>query len=108
MGNKLYVGNLPYTTTEDELRSLFEQAARVASVTIIKELEKRQSKGIGVIEVGNLEEAENAIRLFNGYNLNRRELKVNEARPREEDSGGGFRSRTGNSGRQRGGGGGDR
>ena len=108
MGNKLYVGNLPYTTTEDELRSLFEQAGSVASVTIIKDRETRQSKGFGFIEMGNSEEAENAIRLFNGYNLNRRELKVNEARPREEDSGGGFRSRTGNSGRQRGGGGGDR
>jgi RNA recognition motif-containing protein len=106
MGNKLYVGNLPYNTTEDELRGLFEQAGTVASVTIIKDRETRQSKGFGFVEMGNSEEAENAIRLFNGYNLNRRELKVNEARPREEGSGGGFRSRQGNSGRNRGGGGG--
>lgn len=105
MGNKLYVGNLPYNTTEDDLRSLFEQAGSVASVTIIKDRETRQSKGFGFVEMGSSEEAENAIRLFNGYNLNRRELKVNEARPREEDSGGGFRSRQGNSGRHRGGGG---
>jgi RNA recognition motif-containing protein len=106
MGNKLYVGNLPYNTTEDELRGLFEQAGTVASVTIIKDRETRQSKGFGFVEMGNSEEAENAIRLFNGYNLNRRELKVNEARPREEGGGGGFRSRQGNSGRHRGGGGG--
>jgi cold-inducible RNA-binding protein len=106
MGNKLYVGNLPYNISEDELRSLFEQAGTVASVAIIKDRETRQSKGFGFIEMGNDEEAENAIRLLNGYNLNRRELKVNEARPREEGSEGGFRSRQGNSGRQRGGGGG--
>jgi cold-inducible RNA-binding protein len=106
MGNKLYVGNLPYNTTEDELRGLFEQAGTVASVTIIKDRETRQSKGFGFVEMGDSEEAENAIRLFNGYSFNRRELKVNEARPREEGGGGGFRSRQSNPGRRGGGGGG--
>ncbi|MEJ2599336.1 MAG: RNA-binding protein [Anaerolineales bacterium] len=108
MGNKLYVGNLPYSTTEDELHDLFEQAGTVASVTIIKDRETRQSKGFGFVEMDNSEEAENAIQMFNGYSLNHRELRVNEARPREEGSGGGYRSRGRDSGQKRGRGGSNR
>lgn len=91
MGTRLYVGNLPYNTTEAELRNLFEQAGTVSSASIIKDRDTGQSKGFAFVEMGSESEAENAMRMFNGYSLNNRELKVNEARPREERGGGGGR-----------------
>jgi RNA recognition motif-containing protein len=91
METKLYVGNLSYDTTEDELRNLFGQAGAVTSVDIIKDRETGRSKGFAFIVMGNQADMEKAIRQFNGYNMNNRALTVNIARPREErPRGGGF------------------
>ena len=106
MESKLYVGNLSYSTTEDDLRTLFTQAGTVTSVALIKDRDSGQSKGFGFVEMSNQVEAEKAISMFNGYQLGERELKVNMARPREERArGGGFGNRGGGRGGQRGGGG---
>lgn len=90
MGTKIYVGNLSYATTEDELRELFSQAGAVVSVALIKDRDSGQSKGFAFVEMSNQSEAENAIHLFNGKALGNRELKVNMARPREERGFGGY------------------
>ena len=112
MDVKLYVGNMPYTTTEDELRTLFSQAGTVASVAVIKDRDTGQSKGFGFIEMGTQAEAQKAITMFNRYRMGDRELTVNLARPREDRGGpGGGRSGGGGGfGDRRGGpgGGGDR
>jgi len=107
METKIYVGNLSYDTTEDDLRTLFAQAGTVASVALIKDRDTGQSKGFAFVEMSNQSEAEKAIQTFNGYTLSNRPLKVNLARPREERSfgggGGGYGDRRGGGG---GGGGG--
>ena len=92
METKLYVGNLPFSTTEDELRDLFAQAGTVSSVELIKDRFTGSSKGFAFVQMGTQAEAEKAINMFNGYKLANRDLKVNPARPREEGgrSGGGF------------------
>jgi RNA recognition motif-containing protein len=84
MESKIYVGNLSYSTTEDDLRTLFAQAGTVISVALIKDRDSGQSKGFGFVEMGNQAEAEKAISMFNGFQYKDRELKVNLARPREE------------------------
>lgn len=91
METKLYVGNLPYNTTEDEIRNLFAQAGTVASVAVIKDRETGQSKGFAFVEMSSQAEAEKAIQTFNGYMLGSRPLKVNIARPREDRGPGGGR-----------------
>jgi RNA recognition motif-containing protein len=93
---KLYVGNLSFSTTEDELRTLFAQAGAVAEVALIKDRDTGSSKGFAFVTMGTQKEAEAAIKQFNGYSLGNRQLKVNTARPREESSsnnrsGGGYR-----------------
>ncbi len=112
MESKLYVGNLSYATTEDDLRNLFTQAGTVASVELIKDRDTGNSKGFGFIEMANQAEAEKAISLFNGTTLDNRTIKVNIARPREErprGGGGWYNDRGGGGGGgQRGGGGGQR
>jgi RNA recognition motif-containing protein len=90
MDTKLYIGNLPYSTTDDELRNLFSQAGTVVSATVIMERETGRSKGFAFVEMSNQSEAEKAIQMFNGYSLGNRELRVNIARPREERAPGGF------------------
>lgn len=105
MDSKLYVGNLPYSTTEDDLQTLFAQAGTVVSVSLIKDRDTGSSKGFGFVEMSNQTEAEKAIRMFNGYSIENRELKVNIARPREERGPGGFGNRGGYSGGRGGGGG---
>jgi RNA recognition motif-containing protein len=94
MDTKLYVGNLSYSATEQELQELFGQAGTVVSATIIKDRETKRSKGFGFVEMSSQAEAENAIKMFNGFSLSNRELTVNIARPREERStsggGGGY------------------
>ena len=90
MQTKIYVGNLAYTTTEDELKDLFAQAGGVASVTLIKDRDTGQSKGFAFVEMNNQSDAEKAIQMFNGQNLGNRALKVNFARPKEERVPGGF------------------
>ena len=89
MSQKLYVGNLSYTTTEDQIRELFAQVGEVASVSLITDRETGRAKGFGFIEMSTAEQAQEAIKRFNGYSLDERTLTVNEARPREERSGGG-------------------
>lgn len=104
---KLYVGNLSYSTTEDDLRTLFAQAGTVASVALIKDRDTNRSKGFAFVEMSNQAEAQKAISMFNSYAMNDRNLTVNLARPREErSSSGGFGNRGG--GRPRRGGGGSR
>ena len=82
MDVKLYVGNLSYTTTEDDLKNLFTKAGQVASVALITDRDTGNSKGFGFVEMSNQIEAEQAINMLNGFNLNDRELKVNVAKPR--------------------------
>jgi cold-inducible RNA-binding protein len=93
MGSKLYVGNLSYQTTEDDLRQLFMGAGEVTSVAIITERDTGRSKGFGFVEMASEAEAEKAQQMFNGHSLLNRTLKVDIARPREDrpmgDSGGG-------------------
>ena len=90
METKIYVGNLSYETTEEELRELFSQAGTVVSVALIKDRDTGQSKGFAFIEMNNQSEAEKGIQMFNGHTLGNRALKVNLARPKEERGPGGF------------------
>ena len=93
---RLFVGNMPYTTTEQELRDLFAgTGGAVKSVRIITDFETRRSKGYGFVEMATAEEAEKAIQALNGHSLDSRSLVVSEARPREGGSsrGGGRRDR---------------
>src|SRR5512135_225662 len=99
MESKLYVGNLPYSTTEDELRNLFSQAGTVASVALIKDRDTGQSKGFAFVEMSNQVEAEKAISMFNGKSVGSRELRVSLARPRDDR--GGFGGRRGGGGDRR-------
>jgi len=108
METKIYVGNLSYDTTEDNLRELFAQAGTVASVALIKDRDTGQSKGFAFIEMSNQAEAEKAIQMFNGKSVGSRELKVNLARPREERGSGGGYGRGGGYGSRGGPGGGNR
>lgn len=109
MGSKLYVGNLSYQTTEDDLRQLFAGAGQVASVAIITERDTGRSKGFGFVEMTTEDEANKAQQMFNGHSLHNRTLKVDLARPREErpmgEGGGGGGGGRGGFG-DRGGGGG--
>lgn len=89
MEAKVYVGNLSYSTTEDDLRTLFAQAGTVNSVALIKDRDSGQSKGFAFVEMGNQAEAQKAISMFNGYSMGNRELRVNMAQPREDRGGGG-------------------
>jgi len=93
MGKKLYVGNLPYNVTEQDLRDLFSGAGNIDDVAVISDRSTGQSKGFGFVEMSTDAEAQAAIQQFNGYTLGNRALVVNEARPREErpSSGGGGR-----------------
>ena len=88
MESKLYVGNLSYSATEDDLRSLFVQAGTVVSISLINDRETGRSKGFAFVEMSNQAEAQKAISMFNGYNMSNRELRVNLAQPREERGGG--------------------
>jgi cold-inducible RNA-binding protein len=85
----IYVGNLPFTVSEDEVREAFAAFGTVSSVAIIKDRETGQSRGFAFVEMPNNEEGNQAITNLNGKPLKGRPLKVNEARPREEGFGGG-------------------
>jgi RNA recognition motif-containing protein len=105
MSKKLYVGNLAFQTTSQDLQELFAQAGTVESASVIEDRDTGQSKGFAFVEMSSEEEAAAAIEQFNGRELAGRMLKVNEARPRENRGGGGGRGFGGNRG---GGGGGNR
>ncbi len=89
MGTKLYVGNLSYQTTEDDLRQLFGGAGEVVSAAIVNDRETGRSKGFAFVEMSNEEEATKAQQMFNGQTLQDRTLKVDLARPREDRGPGG-------------------
>ncbi len=93
MGTKLYVGNLSWGMTEDDLRQAFEKVGAVASAVIIMDRMSGRSKGFGFVEMTTPEDAEAAIRMWNDVELSGRKVLVKEARPREEGTGGGFGSR---------------
>ena len=84
METKLYVGNLSYQTTEDELNSLFTQVGTVNEVALIKDRDTGSSKGFAFVTMGSEEEANKAIEQFTGKSMGDRELTVSIARPREE------------------------
>ena len=81
---KLYVGNLSYDTTEEALKTFFSEAGTVESANIIVDKYSNRSKGFGFIEMSSPEEAQKAIELFDGKELDGRNLKVNEAKPMEK------------------------
>jgi cold-inducible RNA-binding protein len=89
MDTKVYVGNLSYETTEDELRSLFAQSGSVTEVALIKDRDTGSSKGFAFVTMGSQEDANKAISQLNGHSMGSRELKVSIARPRETNFGGG-------------------
>ena len=132
MGNKLYVGNLPYTVRDEDLQQAFSAYGSVNSAKVMMERDTGRSKGFGFVEMGNDAEAQAAVEGMNGQSLGGRSLVVNEARPMEArptrsggggfggprsggggfggggGSDGGFRSPYGGGGRREGGGGGGR
>ncbi|MDI6717539.1 MAG: RNA-binding protein [Patescibacteria group bacterium] len=83
MAKKLYVGGLSYGTSEDTLKSTFEQAGEVTSAAIITDKMTGRSRGFGFVEMANDDEADKAVEMFNGKELDGRTLMVNEARPME-------------------------
>ena len=97
---KLYVGNMTYTTTEEQLRTMFAEAGSVVAVDVIKDRDTGTAKGFAFITMGSQADAAKAISLFNGKEVGGRPLTVNTAKPREERSGGG-RSYNGPSNRGR-------
>ncbi|HLW71007.1 MAG TPA: RNA-binding protein [Candidatus Binataceae bacterium] len=102
MPSKLYVGNLAYAVTNSDLEELFSQVGQVQSAAVITDKYSGQSKGFGFVEMATSEEASKAIQQFNDTELKGRNIKVNEAKPRESSFGGGG----GGGGRGRSGGGG--
>ncbi|MEK7584496.1 MAG: RNA-binding protein [Patescibacteria group bacterium] len=84
MAKKLYVGGLPYSTTDDRLREVFSAAGAVESASVIVDRMSGRSKGFGFVEMTSDEEAQTAIDMFNGKDMDGRTITVNEARPREE------------------------
>ncbi len=101
MEAKLYVGNLSYDTTEQNLRELFMQAGTVVSVALIKEPGTDRSKGFAFVEMSSQSEVQKAISMFNSYTLGNRQIAVSVARPREERGGGGFRQQRSGSAHKR-------
>jgi len=89
MSMKLYVGNLSFETTNEQLQEMFGQAGTVTSASIVEDRETGRSRGFGFVELSSKEEGTKAIEQFNGKSFNGRNLTVNEARPREERGGGG-------------------
>lgn len=91
MSTKLYVGNLSFGITSDDLQDYFAQAGTVESAKVIEDRDTGRSRGFGFVEMASAEEAQAAIEQFNGQDFEGRNLVVNEARPREEGGGGGNR-----------------
>ena len=111
MSMKLYVGNLAFQTSSEDLQQLFAQAGTVESASVVEDRDTGRSRGFGFVEMASKEEGQAAIAQFNGKEVNGRALNVNEAKPRENRGGGGGRGgfgggRGGGFGGNRGGGGG--
>src|SRR5436190_23337804 len=110
MGRRLYVGNLPYKATDEDLTTLFSSAGNVASARVMRDMATGRARGFGFIEMASDEAAQKAIEQFNEYEMEGRKLVVNEAKPKTEGGGGrGFSGGGGGGGFGRGGnrGGGD-
>jgi RNA recognition motif-containing protein len=103
---KLYVGNLSFQTSSEDLQNLFSQAGSVESASVVEDRETGRSRGFGFVEMASKEEGEAAISQFNGKEFNGRNLTVNEAKPRENRGGGGGRGGFGGGGGRGGFGGG--
>lgn len=99
MGNKLYVGNLSFRVTSEDLQEHFATAGAVSSANVVMDRETGRSRGFGFVEMATDDDANNAIAQFNGQEYDGRNMVVNEARPREDSRGGGG----GGGGRGRGG-----
>ena len=93
MSRKLYVGNLPFNTEESQLQDLFATAGTVDTVNVVRDRETGRARGFAFVEMGSAEEAQQAIKQLNSYELGGRALTVNEARPKEGGFGGGGGSR---------------
>ncbi len=106
MSMKLYVGNLAFQTSSDDLQELFAQAGRVESASVVEDRETGRSRGFGFVEMSSNEEGQKAIEQFNGKEVNGRSLNVNEAKPREDRGGRGGGGGGGRGGYGGGGGGG--
>jgi RNA recognition motif-containing protein len=107
MSMKLYVGNLSFNTSTEDLEKMFGEIGTVESTNIIEDRETGRSRGFGFVEMSSKEEADNAIATLNGKEIDGRALTVNEAKPRENSGGGGGGGRGGyGGGGNRGGGGG--
>ena len=87
MSMKLYVGNLAFQTSSEDLQELFAQAGTVESASVVEDRETGRSRGFGFVEMSSKEEGEAAISKFNGQEVNGRSLNVNEAKPREDRGG---------------------
>ena len=105
MATKLYVGNLSYQTTDQQLHDLFSEAGNVSSAQVVTDRYTGQARGFGFVEMASEDEAQQAIAAINGRNIDGRALVVNESRPRE-GGGGGSRGGSGGGGGSYGGGGG--
>ncbi len=88
MSMKLYVGNLSFETSKDDLQTMFAGVGTVENVNVIEDRETGRSRGFGFVEMSTKEEGEAAVAKFNGTDMGGRTLKVNEAKPRENRSGG--------------------
>ena len=97
MGRRLYVGNLPYSATEEQLTDLFTRAGQVDSVRVMRDMATGRARGFAFVEMASDDDAQKAITEFNEYKLEGRALVVNEARPKPE--GGGFGGSRGQAGR---------
>ena len=84
MTKKLHVGNLSFETTKEQLQELFAQAGEVTEVTLVADKDSGRQKGFGFVEMATETQAQEAIKRFNGYTLDERQIAVSEARPREQ------------------------
>ena len=92
MSKKIYIGNLPFSSTEDELRAVFERHGRVDSVNVITDRDSGRPRGFAFVEMDEASAADDAIRALDGSELGGRSLRVNEAQDRNAGGGGGYRS----------------
>ena len=100
MGRKLYVGNLPYSASEQDLQDLFSQAGAVDSVNVMRDMATGRARGFAFVEMGSDADAQKAIDQFNNTDFGGRNLTVNEARPKASGGGGGFGGGGGRGGRR--------
>ncbi len=91
MGTRLYVGNISFKATEDDLRDLFTQAGEVVSVKLIKDTATGRLRGFGFVEMASDEDSQKAVSMFNGKSFMDRDIVVNEAKPQERREHSGFR-----------------